>query len=288
MGPDATGRRRRACSTSPSARIGATPVVDVGPAAGAVRRRPLGRRVERLDAAPGRRRTAARCDRSSSTGSGSPGRLRSHWRIANSSRRSLSAVSRRAMSRSRSRRSRRSIDHGPTRRLAYSTPPSRIGNQYWARRYDATPSVATRRVRPKPTSVGMYTPSTMPSPPGVIGMTAKMLARPNATSRASISSVPPNARRNTHSDAASSSQLRLAHSGHPLEQGAVGDQLLQPLADLAQRLGRRVGVEAQLAAEPAQEPLGPALAVLQAEHDEQGDDDHDRRARRGRPSRTAG
>ena len=39
-----------------------------------------------------------------------------------------------------------------------------------------------------------------------------MLARPNAISRASSSSDPPKARMNTHSDAASSNQLRLAHS----------------------------------------------------------------------------
>ena len=41
----------------------------------------------------------------------------------------------------------------PERRVM--SPPKTIGNQNWARRYEATPSVADWRVRPNPTSVGM-------------------------------------------------------------------------------------------------------------------------------------
>ena len=126
----------------------------------------------------------------------------------------------------------------------------------------------------------MYMPSTMPSPPGVIGITAKTLARPNATSRASMSSVPPKARRKTHSDAASSSQLSVAQRTTRLSSGrsATRSSSRSPIWRRARR-GRRI--EAQLAAEPAQEALGPALAVLQAD-DEQGDDDHDPEAEQRR------
>ena len=104
-----------------------------------------------------------------------------------------------------------------------------------------------------------------------------MLARPKATTRPSISSVPPNAARNTHRDAASSNQLRLAQSRTRRSSLRSAIRLLQPLADLAEGRGGRVRVEVQLAAEPAQERLGPSLTVLQAEH-EQGDDEHDAQA----------
>ena len=90
-------------------------------------------------------------------------------------------------------------------------PPTTIGRKNWLIRYTPTPRVAVARLNPKPTSVGMYTHSTIPSPPGVIGITPITLANPKATNSASGSSVPPNARRNTHSDEASSTQARAAN-----------------------------------------------------------------------------
>ena len=51
----------------------------------------------------------------------------------------------------------------------------------------------------------------MPRPPGVIGTTAMMLARPNATINKSRLTLPPNARKNTQSAAASSNQFNAAH-----------------------------------------------------------------------------
>ena len=53
-------------------------------------------------------------------------------------------------------------------------------------------------------------PSTIPSPPGVIGTLERTLARPKATMSPSRGTTPPKARRNTHSAAASSSQLAVA------------------------------------------------------------------------------
>ena len=100
-------------------------------------------------------------------------------------------------------------------------------------------------------------PSTMPRPPGVIGMTAAMLARPNATSRPSMSSVPPNAAQEHPQRRRVEQPVEARPQQDPPQQRAVGDQLLEPLADLAQRRGRRVRVEVQLAAEPAQEPSRP-------------------------------
>ncbi len=105
----------------------------------------------------------------------------------------------------------RSMAKGPTRSERYVSPPTKIGNQYCAIRYVSTPTVAALLVNPKPTNVGMYIPSTMPRPPGVIGTTAMMLASPNATINKSRLTLPPNARRNTHSAAASSSQFSAAH-----------------------------------------------------------------------------
>ena len=49
-----------------------------------------------------------------------------------------------------------------------------------------------------------------PRPPGVIGMTAAMLAKPNATSSPTRLGAAPNARMNTNSDAASSNQFMTA------------------------------------------------------------------------------
>ena len=103
------------------------------------------------------------------------------------------------------------IDHGPTRNERYEPPPTRMGSQYCAMRYDTTPTTAVARGRPKPTITGTYTPSTTPSPPGVSGTAARTLAKPNATMRPSIGRSPPNARKNTHSAAASMSQLSVAH-----------------------------------------------------------------------------
>ena len=89
-----------------------------------------------------------------------------------------------------------------------------------------------------------------------------------------MSRAPPNAHTNTHSDAASSSQLRLAHRTTRLSSERSAISSSQPLADLAQGVGGGVAVEVQLAPEPAQELLGATLAVLQPDH-ERGDDEHD-------------
>ena len=95
-----------------------------------------------------------------------------------------------------------------------------------------------------------------------------MLARPNATSRR-VDLERAAERAQEHPQRRGVEQpVERWPTAATREQRAVGDQLLQPLADLAQRGGGRVRVEAQLAAEPAQEPLGPALAVLQPD-DEQ-------------------
>lgn len=72
--------------------------------------------------------------------------------------------------------------------------------------------VAVRAGTPNPTRVGVSTASTTPSPPGVIGMAAITPASPKATTRFTGFIEEPKARRNTHSEAASSSQLMLAQS----------------------------------------------------------------------------
>ena len=97
---------------------------------------------------------------------------------------------------------------------------------------------AVPRSSPKPTRVEVSTASTTPSPPGVIGMAASTLARPNATSRSTGFTVPPNARRNTHSEAASSTQLTTAQPRLRVDERAVGGQLLEAGGDLADDPGR--------------------------------------------------
>ncbi len=72
--------------------------------------------------------------------------------------------------------------------------------------------VAVLAATPKPTSVGVIAASTTPRPPGVMGMAARTPASPKATSRLMGFTDAPNARRNTHSAAASSSQLIAAQS----------------------------------------------------------------------------
>jgi len=86
-----------------------------------------------------------------------------------------------------------------------------MGNQKLTSRYVATPMMAMLEGVPKPTRVDVSTASTTPSPPGVIGMAASTLARPNATSRATGETRWPYAAMKTHNDAASSVQLAAAH-----------------------------------------------------------------------------
>ena len=75
-------------------------------------------------------------------------------------------------------------------------------------------------------------PSMMPRPPGVIGITASTLTRPKATINASISVDAPNARRNTHSAAASRIQLAAAHPSTRPEQSAIAGEILEPKTDV--------------------------------------------------------
>ena len=55
-------------------------------------------------------------------------------------------------------------------------------------------------------------PSTIPRPPGVMGMTENTLAIPKAITKPSNPIVPPNARKKTHNDIASSAQFSDAHA----------------------------------------------------------------------------
>ena len=85
-----------------------------------------------------------------------------------------------------------------------------MGSQKLTRRQQRTPAVAAPPGTPNPVSVEMLMNSTTPRPPGVIGMTAKMLASPYATSRSIGETWAPKAKRKTHSELASRSQLAAA------------------------------------------------------------------------------
>ena len=198
--------------------------------------------------------------------------------MANSIRRSLSAVSRRAMSRSRSRRSRRSIDHGPTR----------SGGVEHATEEDREPVLgeAVGRHAERGGAAGQAEPDERRDVDALDDAEAARRDRdarrrcwPGRRRRAGrrCRACHRTPRRNTPSDAASSNQLRLAHSStrRSSVRSAISSSSRSPIWRSGG--GGRVRVEVQLAAEPAAGTLGPALAVLQAEH-EQGDDEHDAQA----------
>ena len=86
-----------------------------------------------------------------------------------------------------------------------------IGSQYAAKRYDWTPSAFAVAGTPKKVSMVVSEKSMTPRPPGVIGIAANTLATQNDTSSESGRTLSPNARRKTHSDAASNTQLTIAH-----------------------------------------------------------------------------
>ena len=112
---------------------------------------------------------------------------------------------------------------------------------------------APLRSAPKPTSVGIVT-STMPRPPGVIGMAARTLARPKATIKPSGRTVAPKARRKTHSEAASSSQLTTAH--RMTRRRSCGSASARAAVRPGGRPRRRCGPREQLHA--GHRPQGPA------------------------------
>ena len=113
----------------------------------------------------------------------------------------------------------------------------------------------------------------MPSPPGVIGTTAAMLASPKHTMSPSMLERSRRTRgRNTHSAAASSNQLAAAQPSTRNSSGLVGHQVLEPAADVAHRVAGAVLVLAQPAGDPAQHPLRSLLALHQPEDDRGRDD----------------
>ncbi len=133
-------------------------------------------------------------------------------------------------------------------------------------------AVAAGRIRP---ASARRRPRRTPSPPGVIGTAASRLARPNETIRASMSRL-----RRTHGGTptatrASTSQFADAQNTTRLSSCPVADELLEPLADLAERRGDPIRVDPQLAGDPAHDAFGAALALHDADHQERRDADHD-------------
>ncbi len=85
-----------------------------------------------------------------------------------------------------------------------------MGSQKLTARYARTADSACPAVGPNPVIMETRTNSTTPKPPGVIGMAARMLASPYAIRRSTGEMKWLKAATNTHSEAASSSQLAAA------------------------------------------------------------------------------
>ena len=142
-------------------------------------------------------------------------------------------------------------------------------------RYVPTPRTAVARLRPKPTNVGMYTHSTIPSPPGVIGMTPITLAKPERDEQGvGIQRAAEGAQEHPQ-------RRRIEQPGEggpgddPSEQLLVLEEILDAGADLAHGGGRLVLVPAELLGDRPDDSLRPALAVDQSEDDADGDEHHD-------------